>query len=260
MKSLILIFAIVVSGLSLGSSLETTFKKVSNILERRHKKASTAVVGVRRSKAIQGFFDGTSKDKVKDLKKIEKMSLHTHTKYKMDEMCVINDKGHEVARIVNNQIAPASDLSKEEASAPFFAPTFKLADKKVHIESPYMSPDSERFVIAYTTPVYVGDKIPALVHYEKYFGLYVDDIKRNFLSADFYALVVDESGYVWADTRKTLNYNIAEGKEEPSAYFQKADAELLAGIKKGGSGSYKSKKFFAGPFPALNMMLVIAEK
>lgn len=232
--------------------LKSSARKVSSMLKRRNKKASSAVVGVRRSKAVKAYFSSSQSPaaQAKNLKKIEKMSLHTHTKYKMDEMCVINKDGQEIARIVDNAIAPSSDLSSEEASAPFFRPSMALSDKEVHIEYPYMSPDSARFVIAYTTPVVTKDgSKPAFIHYEKYFGLYIDDIKRNFFNNGMYAIVVG-NGYVWGDTRSDKAYNIKDKKEDEGDYFAKVDPTLVADAAAGNGAT-------SIPFPGIAGLTII---
>jgi methyl-accepting chemotaxis protein len=84
----------------------------------------------------------------------------------IDEACFIDRGGVEQARMVKGTIAAAADLSPDESGNPFFAPTFALSGGRVHQHGPYISPDSARWVISNSTPVYVAGKQVALLHFE----------------------------------------------------------------------------------------------
>jgi methyl-accepting chemotaxis protein len=84
----------------------------------------------------------------------------------IDEACYIDRAGPEQARMVKGAVAPADDLSPDESGNPFFAPTFALTVGHVHQHGPYISPDSKRWVISNSTPVYVAGKQVALLHFE----------------------------------------------------------------------------------------------
>lgn len=84
----------------------------------------------------------------------------------IDEACFIDRKGPEQARMVKSVVAPAAELSSDESQNPFFAPTFALGAGKVHQHGPYVSPDSRRWVISNSTPLYVAGKAVALLHFE----------------------------------------------------------------------------------------------
>jgi diguanylate cyclase (GGDEF)-like protein len=83
------------------------------------------------------------------------------------ETCFIDADGEELARVVRGEIAPPADLSTEEEQAPFFAPTFALAEGQTHQTSPYVSPDTKEWVIANATQIpHVGTAPRAIVHFE----------------------------------------------------------------------------------------------
>src|SRR3954454_1600894 len=69
------------------------------------------------------------------------------------EACFIDADGEEFARVVRGSIAPAADLSSEEEQAPFFAPTFALAVGQTHQTRPYISPDTNEWVVANATRI-----------------------------------------------------------------------------------------------------------
>src|ERR1700712_135802 len=55
------------------------------------------------------------------------------------EACLIDESGLELARVVDRVAAPADDLSADEASNPFFAPTLALPLGGVYQAAPYRS-------------------------------------------------------------------------------------------------------------------------
>ncbi len=83
------------------------------------------------------------------------------------ETCFIDHTGAEAARVVRGRVAPAGDLSTQEETAPFFAPTFGLPIGEVHQARPYVSPDTKEWVIANATPTPSIDGVKrSIVHFE----------------------------------------------------------------------------------------------
>jgi methyl-accepting chemotaxis protein len=94
------------------------------------------------------------------------VQLHSLYPDLIDEACFIDRAGPEQARMVMGVVAAAADLSPDESGNPFFAPTFAVSAGRVHQHGPYISPDSGRWVISNSTPVYVAGKQVALLHFE----------------------------------------------------------------------------------------------
>jgi diguanylate cyclase (GGDEF)-like protein len=84
------------------------------------------------------------------------------------ELCFIDRSGSENARVVHGTRAPVSDLSPDEASNPFFGPTFALRPGQVFQSEPYVSPDTHDWVVGNATPIPLGPqrRSVAIVHYE----------------------------------------------------------------------------------------------
>jgi diguanylate cyclase (GGDEF)-like protein len=82
------------------------------------------------------------------------------------EACLIDRGGAEIARAVKGRIAPISDLSPDETEAPFFAPTFAMRRGQVFHSEPYLSPDTNEWVIANSTPIPTPGRPRAIVHFE----------------------------------------------------------------------------------------------
>src|SRR3954466_6403914 len=83
------------------------------------------------------------------------------------EACFIDADGEEFARVVRGRVARAADLSTEEEQAPFFGRTFALDVGQTHQTQPYISPDTNEWVVANATriPQPKGRK-GAIVHFE----------------------------------------------------------------------------------------------
>lgn len=84
----------------------------------------------------------------------------------IDEFCFIDANGAEHTRLVAGELE--YDLSLDEKSNPFFEPSFKVAVDSVYTSVPYKSADTNRWVIATTTPVSGPDgKQIAFLHFER---------------------------------------------------------------------------------------------
>jgi diguanylate cyclase (GGDEF)-like protein len=83
------------------------------------------------------------------------------------EACFIDRSGAEVARTVHGIPALVSDLSPDESKNPFYAPTFAESIGSVYQARPYVSPDTDEWVISNSTPLGTLDRSkPAILHFE----------------------------------------------------------------------------------------------
>lgn len=145
---------------------------------------------------------------------LETWIYNFQNKFQVDETCLIDATGQEHARLVLKKIAPSEDLSPEEASAPFFTPAFATKQDAVHIQYPYVSPDSNRWVFAYVSPVALGDgKIPAIYHFEMPMNIFHNLIKTD--SGRMY--IIDKNGYLVADS--LFDFASKPVRETPTEYF-----------------------------------------
>ena len=140
-------------------------------------------------------------------------------------------------------MAPDEDLSPDEGSAPFFKPSFTKNDKEVHIQTPYLSADSLRWVIAYTTPIVKSDgSKPAFLHYEMPLEKYQNEMAKGIKGkADTFIVVVDTDGFSWVDSRHQYQLKGDPETAKLADYFPTAEKELLGAIEHGktGKGSFK---------------------
>jgi signal transduction histidine kinase len=83
------------------------------------------------------------------------------------EACFIDAGGAESSRVVRGEVAPFEELSLDESKNPFFHPSFALEAGQVFQAKPYVSPDTNEWVIANATPVPFPDgRNRAIVHFE----------------------------------------------------------------------------------------------
>ena len=83
------------------------------------------------------------------------------------EACFIDRAGPEVARVTRGDRAPVSDLSADESGSAFFGGTFGLRTGQAYQAQPYISPDTNDWVISNSSPLpHVNGRSPAFVHFE----------------------------------------------------------------------------------------------
>jgi len=202
------------------SELQAFVTKKAATISTIHTKAKRALANAAQDHSFAAYYsahDGEGRHGAKQ--RIEQVSLATQSRFHVEEMCLIDAAGPEIARIVGNAIAPDSDLSPDESGASFFEPAFAEAPRHVHVASPYMSPDADKWVLAYATPVVVGDDKKAILHYEHGLDVYRDAVNSGLSGDDRFLLIVSEGGYVVSDSRADIAIRKRGDEEELSDYF-----------------------------------------
>ncbi len=159
-------------------------------------------------------------DNQREIKKeLEQWIYHFQNKFQVDETCLIDMTGQEHARLVLSEIEVDEYLSTEEAAAPFFTPSFAKERDEVLIQFPYLSPDTNRWVFAYTSPVVLDDgKKPAFYHFEMPLTIFQDIVKLDHGRM----IILDPQGYIIADSQK--DFSKAEIVPDFEDYFPSAYA------------------------------------
>jgi len=188
------------------------------------------------TKAGNVFEDGVLQftDKQREIKnKLEQHVYHFQNLYQVDETCIIDTSGQEHVRLVLTKIEADEYLSPEEKSTPFFAPSFQKQRDQVHIQYPYLSPDTHRWVMAYTSPIVLGDETkPAIYHFEMPIGIF-----QELVNVDHGRMyVIDPAGFIIADSEHQFpSTNIPENFEDYfpmiDSVFPPAFADVLQAIK-----------------------------
>ncbi|WP_436528542.1 putative bifunctional diguanylate cyclase/phosphodiesterase [Actinoplanes sp. HUAS TT8] len=135
---------------------------------------------------------------------------------RIGEACFIDSNGSEIARVVNGVPAAAADLSQNETTNAFFAPTLALDPGQVYQAREYESQDTHNAVISNSTTVKAGGHT-GIVHYE----IALDSFRMRTGSGDVTASIIDaNSDKVLVDSRAT-----AIGDDDPLTQVTAAGAD-----------------------------------
>jgi hypothetical protein len=188
-------------------------------LEVLHRKAERSLVGVAQDPSYREYFIATSEEHQQKLKeRIDQISLETQRKFSVSEMCLINAKGHEISRIVEGEIA--DDLSTEEAQNIFFGPSFAQAPRSAYVSPIYISPDVQRWVIGYATPIEVEGKNRAILHYEHDLAAFQELLRQGLADDGRHLLAVTPEGWIIADSRQVIATEQRGDSTAPADYFE----------------------------------------
>jgi methyl-accepting chemotaxis protein len=129
------------------------------------------------------------------------VGLHTLYPDLIDEACFIDARGPEQARQVRGVAAKVAELSPDESGNPFFTPTLALEVGQVHQHRPYLSPDSLSWVVSNSTPIAVGGRNVAMLHFETELEPLRLRIAKLIPAGSQARVVDDRAGAVVFDTR-----------------------------------------------------------
>jgi diguanylate cyclase (GGDEF)-like protein len=147
----------------------------ATVLDNYFERARSVALLLARNPSFAGFYEapGGREEKIRAqgppiLGATEALAyLESLYRGSIGEACFIDLGGSENARVVRGEVAPIDDLSPDEASAPFFEPTFALDPDEVYQATPYVSPDTGEWVISNSTTVPSHDgSTSSIVHFE----------------------------------------------------------------------------------------------
>lgn len=143
---------------------------VAIALKQAMNDASSDIRLARRNTTFENALAATSGQLLPDDRmKVESAITYLGERYGVDEICVIRADGLEAARWVGGQgVAPVSGLSPDERpNNPAVIPTVPMADDSFYQTEPYVSPDSNRWVIGIATPIVLASGTHAgILHFE----------------------------------------------------------------------------------------------
>jgi diguanylate cyclase (GGDEF)-like protein len=150
--------------------LDSQASDVTRLLEQTMASASSDIRLARRNEIFDAALADTPGQLLAtDRVAVEAAITYLGTRYQVDEICVIRANGLEVARWVGGKgVAPVSDLSPDERpNNPAVLPTVPLADDSFYQSQPYVSPDSDRWVVGIATPIVLATGEHAgILHFE----------------------------------------------------------------------------------------------
>jgi len=190
-------------------SLFTASQQGAVLTSERFERAVSADLQLAATPAFRRFYlaPGTSQSKidhnVQQLRDANAEMAYVENLFPgaVSEACFIDvTNGHEIGRVVLGKIAPASDLSPDESKNPFYQPTRAEPRGTVFQSKPYLSMDTDEWVIGNATNIFVHGHKQALVHFETS----VDSIRTDALAraSDSTLRVVNaDTGSVVIDSR-----------------------------------------------------------
>ena len=199
-------------------------EKISKFF-RMHRKAKKALLRTAtKRKEFTNYFAAADEHARGELKqKIDKSMLWVQKHFHTSEMCLINKQGVEIARVVNGEIR--DDLSHNEAENPFFSLGLNLEPGSTRTSPVYLSPDTDQWVVAYMTPIYVDKEFKAILHYEHELKDFANELYRDVDPETQFLFGVNREGFVLFDSRNPPGYSLEEGKSAMDQQFAQLSLE-----------------------------------
>ena len=166
--------------------------------------------------------------------RVHKALTYLETLYpgQIGEVCFIDKSGVENARVVRGDRALPADLSDESKNA-FFQPSFAQRLGSVYQSPPYVSPDTDEWVIANTTPIPgPSGAIAGIIHFE----LTIDSFRTaaaRFSGSDEVAIVDADTGNVVVNSRQPQRIGAKLGDPTDRRFVDLAGARGL--VERGNS-------------------------
>jgi diguanylate cyclase (GGDEF)-like protein len=171
---------------------------VGRVLEETMASASSDIRLARRNEIFEAALADTPGQLLAaDRQKVEAAITYLGDRYHVDEICLIRSTGLEAARWVGGKgVAPVADLSPDERqNNPAVLPTLPLADDAFYQSQPYVSPDSNRWVIGIATPIVLapGDHAGVL-HFEIPIERFATEMSAATFGGTSFNILLDRSG------------------------------------------------------------------
>jgi methyl-accepting chemotaxis protein len=245
----ILVFATTSRTLEEGAleRLARTAELNAAALDSRVERAREHLLITRKNREFEEYFTlKTAAERAEPLEGIHEAIEFIMKQFAVDEICVISADGRECARGFLGKIAEAGDLSPDESGNSFFAPAMKTPDGEIYESSPYVSPDSHRWVVALATPLVLNDgRRAGILHFEIPMVQIAEAVSARTLGAGGFAFVVEKDGSLLvhprlADFRKAAGLDTGHPDTDPfppaSSSGSPSWKALAADLAAGGTG------------------------
>jgi diguanylate cyclase (GGDEF)-like protein len=130
---------------------------------------------------------------------VEAAITYLGDRYQVDEICLIRSGGLEAARWVGGKgVARVSELSPDERmNNPAVVPTMPLSDDSFYQTQPYISPDSNRWVIGIATPIILRTGEHAgILHFEIPIERFATEMGTMPFGGTSLSVLLDRSGRI----------------------------------------------------------------
>lgn len=186
--------------------LRWNIDEISHIVEDHFARSAQDLLFASQDAAFRMYFLQPAKqdywlaEQQKTLKKLRKSYPDI-----IDEACLIDSSGREIARIVYDKLARDHELSSEEERSSFFAQAFLMDEDEVFQGVPMVSEDTHRWVLPNATPVVVNGEKKAILHFEVTMTYFQLLLKRLINPERGYAFIINDRGEYMAHTLMDMN-------------------------------------------------------
>jgi diguanylate cyclase (GGDEF)-like protein/PAS domain S-box-containing protein len=160
-----------------------------------------------------------------DRERINAALTYVGERYAVDEMCLILANGTELGRWDHGQTYAPELLSTEElVNNPGVIPTLARPDDTVYVvPEPYISPDTERWVTAFLTPVVIDSgRSAGVLHFEIPIQSFAEELAADPFGESDYSFILDRTG------RLLVHPDIAEFRRASGLPVDPADSPFPA--------------------------------
>lgn len=236
------------------TELEHQNQAVANEINSLISKVTSDLLLARQNPVFDQYFLASNEESRQlALMGVHQQMLYMQKIYSIDEICLIENSGQEDARGVQGTMASPADLSPDESDAPFFEPTLALGEGEVYKSPlPYVSPDSNRWVISFSTPLILPDSTKAgILHLEIPFTWFVEKVQASSMPGSF-SFMLSEDGIILAHPQINalrdeagIDPSNPDTAEFPDAYkvgspdFQQLIQDMT--VAQHGSGSFRDQ-------------------
>ncbi|MBA2720623.1 MAG: response regulator [Chloroflexi bacterium] len=171
-----------------------------------------------------------------DRRQVDGALKYLGNRFAVDSIGLIGSSGLELARWVRNVgTAPVDTLSSDVRPLnPIVAETLRLGDDAIHRSEPYVSPQSNRWVIGMATPIVVGADVHAgILQFEIPIGRLVDVMVSVPFTGTGYTILMDSSGRM-LDHPRLARFRTAQG------YSSDVDRSEFPAAAGSGSDSWRA--------------------
>lgn len=213
------------AGASRSESGAALLARRAAMLELLHHQAEIALVTAAQDRTFDAYFHAAGDAERAELRqRLGRLTSNMKTTFAVDGVRLIDLAGSEIAgtSAADNQ---ADDGDVTEAS--FFHDAFLQPARHVYLSPPFVSTDSRRWVVSYATPIVVDGFVRAILHYEHYLDGYQRVLEDRAEGIAGYLLLVDQGGWVIADSRKPVEMRQHGHAVDPAEYFTKFEWQGL---------------------------------
>lgn len=214
--------ALALCGAARVSALDELVAEKAAEFDLLHTKAKRAAATAAKDDSVKAFMV-SDRDAVRELlkEKVERLLLGIQRGLIVDEICLIAPEGPEFVRVAKGVVGP--DLSPDESDAVFFKPSKELEDHGALVSPIYHSPDSERWVVGYASPVRDEDGVYAIVHFEQSLNKLLDMISARPAPRGIHWCIVEDDAWLISDSALGTSGLLREANEtEPTKYLARS--------------------------------------